>query len=93
MSDFNVEISTTNNQLEIESSIINSLNFNEVNNTIETILSETINSVLEIESSANEILEISTEYAGSVVFASDVIGLDNYLSNFIDNYEVDCGTP
>lgn len=93
MSDFNVEISTTNNQLEIESSIINSLNFNEVNNTIETILSETINSVLEIESSANEILEISTEYVGSVVFASDVIGLDNYLSNFIDSYEIDCGTP
>lgn len=93
MSDFNVEISTTNNQLEIESSIINSLNFNEVNNTIETILSETINSVLEIESSANEILEISTEYVGSVVFASDVIGLDTYLSNFIDSYEIDCGTP
>jgi hypothetical protein len=93
MSDFNVEISTTNNQLEIESSIINSLNFNEVNNTIETILSETINSVLEIESSTNEILEISTEYAGSVIFASDVIGLDNYLSNFIDEYEIDCGTP
>jgi dihydroneopterin aldolase len=93
MSDFNVEISTTNNQLEIESSIINSLNFNEVNNTIETILSETINNVLEIESSANEILEISTEYVGSVVFASDVIGLENYLSNFIDSYEIDCGTP
>jgi hypothetical protein len=93
MSDFNVQISTTNNQLEIESSIINSLNFNEINNTIETILSETINNVLEIESSANEILEISTEYAGSVVFASDVIGLDNYLSNFIDTYEIDCGTP
>ena len=62
MSDFNVEISTTNNQLEIESS-------------------------------ANEILEISTEYVGSIVFASDVIGLDNYLSNFIDSYEIDCGTP
>jgi len=93
MTDFNVQISTTNNQLEIESSIINSLNFNEINNTIETILSETINNVLEIESSANEILEISTEYAGSVVFASDVIGLDNYLSNFIDSYEVDCGSP
>lgn len=93
MTDFNVEISTTNNQLEIESSIINSLNFNEVNNTVETILSQTINNILEIESSASEILEISTEYAGSVVFASDIIGLDNYLSNFIDSYEIDCGTP
>lgn len=93
MTDFNVQIATTNNQLEIESSIINSLNFNEVNNTVETILSETINKILEIESSASEIIEISTEYAGSVVFASDVIGLENYLSNFIDSYEIDCGTP
>jgi|LakMenEpi03Aug12_release.lakeMendotaPanAssembly.Ray.scaffolds.fasta_scaffold471897_2 hypothetical protein len=93
MSDFNVIIAETNNQLEVEASTLNSLNFNEVNNTIETILSETINNVLEIESSTNEILEISTEYAGSVVFASDVIGLDNYLSNFIDTYEIDCGTP
>lgn len=93
MTDFNVEISTTNNQLEIESSIINSLNFNEVNNTVETILSQTINNVLEVESSALETLEISTEYAGSVVFASDIIGLDNYLSTFIDNYEIDCGSP
>jgi len=93
MTDFNVEISTTNNQLEIESSILNSLNFNEVNNTVETILSQTINNILEIESSASDILEISTEFVGSVVFASDVIGLDNYLSNFIDSYEIDCGTP
>jgi len=60
MTDFNIQISTTNNQLEIKSSIINSLNFNEINNTIETILSETINNVLEIKSSANKILEIST---------------------------------
>jgi len=93
MTDFNVEISTTNNQLEIESSIINSLNFNEVNNTVETILSQTINNVLEVESSALKTLEINTEYVGNVVFASDVIGLDNYLANFIDNYEIDCGTP
>jgi hypothetical protein len=93
MTDFNVEISTINNQLEIESAIINSLNFNEVSNTVETILSQTINNILEIESSASEILEISTEYSGSVVFASDIIGLDNYLSNFIDSYEIDCGSP
>lgn len=93
MTDFNVEILNTSNLLEIESSIINSLNFNETNNTVETSLSQIINNILEIESSASEILEISTEYAGSVVFASDVIGLENYLSNFIDSYEIDCGTP
>lgn len=93
MTDFNVEILNTSNLLEIESSIINSLNFNETNNTVETSLSQIINNILEIESSASEVVEISTEYAGSVVFASDVIGLENYLSNFIDNYEIDCGTP
>lgn len=93
MADFNVIISTTNNQIEVESSIINSLNFNELNNNIETILSETINNILEIESSASETIEIQTEYVGSVVFASDIIGLDNYLSNFIDDYEIDCGSP
>lgn len=93
MTDFNVTIDTTNNQIEVESSIINSLNFNELNNNIETILSETINNILEIESSASETIEVSTEYVGSVVFASDIIGLDSYLSNFIDSYEIDCGTP
>lgn len=93
MTDFNVEILNTSNLLEIESSIINSLNFNETNNTVETSLSQTINNILEIENSTSEILEISTEYAGSVVFASDIIGLENYLSNFIDSYEIDCGTP
>jgi len=93
MTDFNVEILNTSNLLEIESSIINSLNFNETNNTVETSLSQIINNILEIESSTSEILEISTEYAGSVVFASDIIGLENYLSNFIDSYEIDCGTP
>ena len=93
MIDYSVIISETNNQLDIESSTFNSLNFNTVNNTIETILSQTINNVIEVESSAFETIEISTEYAGTVVFASDVIGLDNYLSNFIDHYEIDCGTP
>lgn len=93
MSDFSVIIDSTTNQLQIESSIINSLNFTNINNLVETTLSQTTTQVLEIESSLNDILEISTEYAGSVVFASDIIGLDNYLSNFIDSYEIDCGSP
>lgn len=93
MSDFSVEIMTTNNQLEIESSIINSLNLSEISTTLETSLTQVITNLLEIESSISDTVEISTEYSGSVVFASDIIGLDNYLSNFIDTYEIDCGTP
>lgn len=93
MGDFSVVIDSTTNQLEVESSIVNSLNFTSINNLVETTLSQTTTQVLEIESSLNDIIEISTEYAGSVVFASDVIGLENYLSNFIDSYEIDCGSP
>ncbi len=59
---------------------------------VETQISDNINT-LEISASTTDIIEISTEYVGSVVFASDIIGLDNYLSNFIDIYEIDCGTP
>jgi hypothetical protein len=59
---------------------------------IETATSEISNN-LEIEVSANQILEINTDYAGSVVFASDITGLDDYIANFIDNYEIDCGSP
>lgn len=59
---------------------------------VESIASNNI-STLEIESSSSQTLEINSGYTGSVVFASDIIGLDNYLSSFIDNYEIDCGTP
>jgi hypothetical protein len=48
---------------------------------------------LEIESSSSQILEINTGFVVNVVYATDIIGLDDYLSNFIDNYEIDCGTP
>ena len=59
---------------------------------VESSISNQTNSI-EIESSFTDKIEISTEYAVNVVFASDIIGLDNYLANFIDNYEIDCGTP
>lgn len=59
---------------------------------IETSISNKTN-VLEIESSFGQTVEVQAGFAGNVVFASDIIGLDNYLSNFIDNYEIDCGTP
>lgn len=69
----------------------------EINETVynlevETAISNSI-STLEIEASSNQTLEINSGYAGNVVFASDILGLDDYLSNFIDNYQIDCGTP
>lgn len=59
---------------------------------IETSVMEVTNN-LEIESTTLQSVEIITGYAGAVVYASDIIGLDNYLSNFIDTYEIDCGSP
>jgi hypothetical protein len=59
---------------------------------VETSYSDNINT-LEIESSTTDFLEISSAYFGAVVFASDVIGLDDYIANFIDQYEIDCGPP
>jgi hypothetical protein len=48
---------------------------------------------LEITTTNADTIEITTGFAASIVYASDVIGLDNYLSNFIDSYNIDCGTP
>jgi hypothetical protein len=59
---------------------------------IETSIIDIINNI-EIETSSNESLEIVTDYSAGIVYASDIIGLDNYLSNFIDSYNIDCGTP
>lgn len=59
---------------------------------VETAISDQVNE-LEIETSTSNIIEISTDYAANVVFAGDIIGLDTYIANFIDDYEIDCGTP
>lgn len=59
---------------------------------IETEYSDNLNS-LNIEISSNNTIEITSGYVGTVVFANDIIGLDNYISNFIDSYEIDCGSP
>lgn len=59
---------------------------------IETAVSDNI-STIEVETSTNSIVEINSDYAGTIVFASDITGLDDYISNFIDNYEIDCGSP
>jgi hypothetical protein len=69
----------------------------EINETVynlevETAISNNI-STLEIEASYNQTLEINSGYSGTVVFASDIIGLDQYIADFIDEYEIDCGTP
>ena len=63
-------------------------------NTIEIETStENITDNIEVTSTILNTLEISTGFAATIVYASDIVGLDNYLANFIDNYEIDCGTP
>jgi hypothetical protein len=69
----------------------------EINDTkhnieIETSISNIINN-LELITSTDKNIEITTGYSANLVFASDIIGLDNYIGNFIDTYEIDCGTP
>jgi len=59
---------------------------------IESSIGNTVNN-LDIDTSTEKTLELLTNYSSMVVYASDIIGLDDYLSNFIDNYEIDCGTP
>jgi len=49
--------------------------------------------ILEITTTNTDTIEITTGFAATIVYASDVIGLDNYLANFIDSYNIDCGTP
>jgi hypothetical protein len=69
----------------------------EINETSYTLDLEALLSnnayTLEIEAISSQSLELNSGYVGSVVFASDVIGLENYLSDFIDTYNIDCGTP
>lgn len=59
---------------------------------IETTIGNIINN-LEIETSSDRSVEIVSGYSATIVYASDIIGLDNYLANFIDSYEIDCGSP
>jgi hypothetical protein len=94
MSDFSIEINENNTQIEVESSIINTLELNSTNLLLETENSEQgVNYTLEIEQASSATLFVNTEYTGTVVFAGDVIGLDTFIANFIDDYEIDCGSP
>jgi hypothetical protein len=71
-----------------------SIELNEIvyNLEVETSISSTT-STITIETSNSQTLEINSGYNGNVVFASDILGLDEYIANFIDNYEIDCGEP
>lgn len=93
MSGFAIEILENNNQLEIESSISNEINIGGGDSfLLEANHPETIINV-EVEQSEALTLQINTEYVGNVIFAGDIIGLDTYIANFIDDYEIDCGSP
>lgn len=93
MSDFNIEILENNSSLEVESSILNTLEINQNNLILENDVTNIISHSIEIEKSESAILQINTEYVGSVIFAGDVIGLDTFVANFIDSYNIDCGSP
>jgi len=58
---------------------------------IETSIQNTINNIT-IEKFDNSSIEINTG-SSNIVLASDIIGLDSYLNEFLDDAEIDCGTP
>lgn len=93
MSDFIIEILTNNSQLDIESSILQTLELNKIEFALESSLSDTVINTLEIEQSETATIEINTEYVGTVIFANDVIGLDTFIDNFLNTAEIDCGSP
>ena len=57
---------------------------------IETSIQNTINNIT-IEKLENNTVEINS--GSNIVLASDIIGLDSYIDNFLDSAELDCGTP
>lgn len=59
---------------------------------IETSIANTVNNI-DIEYSEINNIEISSGFSASVVYASDVLGLDTFIDNFMDNYNIDCGSP
>lgn len=59
---------------------------------IETSIGNVFNN-LDIETSSDKTVEIISGSSLGFVSAGDIIGLDDYLSNFIDTYTIDCGSP
>lgn len=58
---------------------------------IETSIQNTINNIT-IETIDTNIVEINTGTT-NIVLASDIIGLNSYIDNFLDSAEIDCGSP
>lgn len=59
---------------------------------IESSIGNVINNI-EIETSTDKTVEIISGTTLGFISVGDILGLDNYLSNFIDGYEIDCGSP
>jgi hypothetical protein len=58
---------------------------------IDTSTASSSNSVTVELSSANNV-EVIKEII-QTANANDVVGLNSFISNYIDNYTIDCGTP
>jgi hypothetical protein len=70
------------------------LEISDVVNTLEIEVSTDDNTEsVEFSSSVTDTVEVSTGFSATIVYASEIVGLDNYLKNFIDSYNIDCGTP
>lgn len=59
---------------------------------IETSVGNVFNN-LDIETSTDKTIEIISGSSLGFISVGDILGLDDYLSNFIDSYEIDCGSP
>lgn len=59
---------------------------------IETTIGNIFNN-LEIEASSDRTVDVISGSSLGFISVSDISGLDSYLSNFIDSYEIDCGSP
>lgn len=59
---------------------------------IETTIGNIFNN-LEIETSSDRTVDVISGSSLGFISVSDIVGLDSYLSNFIDSYEIDCGSP
>ena len=98
MSELILEVYDVKNIVEIETSIGNVLNNLDIqtNNGPTIGIEASINNVfnnLDIETSSDKTIEVINSFSLGVISASDIIGLNNYLGNFIDSYEIDCGSP
>lgn len=59
---------------------------------IETSIGNVFNNI-DIETSSDKSVEIISGSSLGFISVGDILGLNDYLSNFIDSYEIDCGSP